>query len=108
MSRIITIMAGAGILAIAANANAGIFKIEVPPELEREDVLNPTAEVEAILDAVMREEISKNAAAADFGPVAFTKNGEIIYPDVERTATDDGWSDNRLGFESTLKNYLTN
>ena len=85
-------------LAAAATVWGGVFKVEIPPDLEREDVLNPNPEVGARLEALLREEISKNKAAADLGPVAFTKDGEIITRDVEREY-DDEWSDNRLGFE---------
>ena len=85
-------------LAVATIATAGVFEVEVPADVEPVDVLNPTAELKARLEALLREEISKHPAEASLGAVAFTKNGEIIAPEVERAATD-GWSDNRLGFE---------
>jgi hypothetical protein len=94
-------------LAVAAAAWGGILKVEVPADVEREDVLNPTAETEDRLDTLLREELARNPGAVEFAPVAFTKNGEIISPDVERDGTD-AWSDNRLGFEPALKYYLTN
>ena len=94
-------------LAVATIATAGVFEVEVPADIGREAVLNPTPEVKARLDRLLREEITKDPAAANLGPVAFTKDGELIYRVGERTETD-AWSDKRLGFESTLKNYLTN
>ena len=94
-------------LAVAGVVWGGILEVEVPADVEREDVLNPSTETKDRLDALLREEITKNPGAVEFGPVAFTKNGEIISPDVERDGTD-AWSDNRLGFEPALKYYLPN
>jgi hypothetical protein len=71
----------------------------VPAYLEAEDVLNPTDSVKAELDTLLREEIAKYPAEVNNAAVVFTKNGELIYPEVERTETD-GWSDNRLGFHA--------
>lgn len=84
-------------LAIATTAAAGVFEIEVPADLKREDLLDPTPAVKARLEALMREKIAKHPAEANCAPVAFTKNGELIYPEVVREAMDD-WSDNRLTF----------
>lgn len=86
-------------LAAAVTVWGGVFKIEVPADVEREDVLNPSTETKDRLDVLLREELTKNLGAVEFGPVAFTKNGEIIAPDVERDGTD-AWSDNRLGFHA--------
>lgn len=94
-------------LAVAGAVWGGILKVEVPADVEREDVLNPTADMEDRLEALLREELAKNPGAVEFAPVAFTKNGEVIAPAVERDPMD-GWSDNRLGFEPALKNHLTN
>jgi hypothetical protein len=84
-------------LAIAATAAAGVFEIEVPADLAREDVLNPKPAVKARLGALYREELAKHPAEANCAPSAFTKDGEIICADVAREAMDD-WSDNRLTF----------
>jgi hypothetical protein len=94
----IVISCFASYIAITGAAWGGILQIEVPADVERVDVLNPTAEVKERLEALLGEELSRNPGATEIGPVAFTKNGEIIYPDAERKTTD-GWSDNRLGFE---------
>jgi hypothetical protein len=83
--------------ATATTAAAGVFEIEVPADLTREDVLNPTAAVKARLEALMREEVAKHPAEANCAPVGFTKDGELIYPEVGREAMDD-WSDNGLTF----------
>ena len=80
------------------SAYGALFKVEVPTDLTKEDVLNPTADITARLDTVLREKVAADPVAADLAAVVFTKDGEIIYPDVERYATDDS-SDNRLGFE---------
>ena len=87
----------AAFLATATTAAAGVFEIEVPADLAREDVLNLTPALTARLEALMREEIAKHPAEANCGPVGFTKDGELIYPEVEREAMDD-WADNRLTF----------
>jgi hypothetical protein len=90
----------------AATAYGGLYKIEVPADLTKEDVLNPTAYTADRLDALLREELAKNPGAVEFEPVAFTKNGEIISPTVEHDVTY-GWGNDRLGFEPALNNYLT-
>jgi hypothetical protein len=41
-------------LALAAAAWGGILKVEVPADVEREDVLNPTADMEDRLEALLR------------------------------------------------------
>jgi len=87
----------AAFLATATTAAAGVFEIEVPADLAREDVLNPTPAVKARLEALFREELAKHPAEANCAASAFTKDGEIIYADVAREAMDD-WSDNRLTF----------
>ena len=107
MAKKIAINLLAAFTVAAASAHGALFKVEVPPDLTKEDVLNPTAEVSARLDTVLREKVAADPVAADLAAVVFTKDGELIYRAGERTVTDD-WSDNRLGFESTLKNYLTN
>ena len=84
-------------LAFTANAFGGYFEVEVPAYLEAADVLNPTDSVKAELDALLREEITNHPAEVNNAAVVFTKNGEFIYPEVERTETD-GWSEDRLIF----------
>ena len=91
----------------AASAYGALFKVEVPTDLTKEDVLNPTADIAARLDTVLREQIAADLVAANLAAVVFTKDGELIYRAGERTETD-AWSDNRLGFEPAQKNYLTN
>jgi hypothetical protein len=91
-------MCGTVLIAFVTSAFAGILTVEVPVDVGREDVLNPTDEMMTRLNELMCEELKDNPAAVEFGPVAFTKNGEIIAPDLEKDDTD-GWSDNRLGFE---------
>ena len=86
-------------LAFTPKAFGGYFKVEVPAYLEAEDVLNATDSVKAELDSLLREEIARYPAEVNNAAVVFTKNGELIYPEVERTETD-GWSDNRLGFHA--------
>jgi hypothetical protein len=83
--------------ATATTAAAGVFEIEVPADLAREDVLNPTPAVKARLEVLLRDELAKHPAEANCAPSAFTKDGEIIYADVAREGMDD-WSDNRLTF----------
>lgn len=97
MLKKITLSFAVTCLAFTANALAGYFKVEVPAYLEAEDVLNPTPSVKAELDSLLREEIAKYPAEVNNAAVVFTKNGDFIYPEVERTETD-GWEDNRLGF----------
>ena len=87
----------AAFLATATTAAAGVFEIEVPADLAREDVLNPTPAVKARLEALFRDELAEHPAEANCAPSAFTKDGEIIYAYVEREAMDD-WADNQLTF----------
>ncbi|MGD8719783.1 MAG: hypothetical protein PVH29_13295, partial [Candidatus Zixiibacteriota bacterium] len=94
----ITGMCGTVLIAFVTSSFAGILTVEVPADVGREDILNPTDEMTTRLKALMHEAVRENPAAAEFGPVAFTKNGELILPDVEPTETDD-WSENRLTFE---------
>jgi hypothetical protein len=100
MLKKIAMTCSAVLLAFVTSSFAGILTVEVPADVGREDVLNPTDEMSARLKALMHEAVRENPAAAEFGPVAFTKNGELILPDVERDDTD-GWDENRLGFEPT-------
>ena len=67
--------------AFATVAYGGFFRIELPADLSAEDVLNPTAEVSARLDVLVREETAEHPAYAEYSTVVFTKDGEIIYPD---------------------------
>lgn len=85
-------------VALGASVRAEIFKVEIPAELTREDVLNPTPEVAARLDGLLRAHISQYPAWANCGAVGFTKDGELIYGAVE-WAGKDNWEDNRITFE---------
>jgi len=64
-----------GFLAAAAFATAaygGFFRIELPADLTAADVLNPTAEVSARLDTLVREETAKHPAYAAFSTSGLT------------------------------------
>jgi hypothetical protein len=64
-----------GLLTVAAFATAaygGFFRIELPADLTADDVLNPTAEVSARLDTLVREETAKHPAYAEFSTLSLT------------------------------------
>lgn len=80
------------------NVSAGIFKVEVPPEVTPEEVLSPTPELKAQLEQLLREKITRHPAFVFESAVAFTKGGEIIYRTPEAPKTSN-WADNRITFE---------
>ena len=63
----------------AATTHAALFKVEVPADLTKDDVLNPTAEVNARLDTLLQGKIAADPDAANVAAVVFTKDGELIY-----------------------------
>jgi hypothetical protein len=59
-------MCGTVFFAFVPSSFGRILTVEVPADVEREDVLNPTAEVSARLDALAHEETARHPAYAEF------------------------------------------
>ncbi len=100
-------LAGILLLVLAGVTQATVLKVELPAEYDADMVLTPAPGDDAKLTELYFDKLATLKEPNGIYVVVFNKNGELIYRAGERTGTDD-WSDNRLGFESTLKNYLTN